>query len=259
MNRRQSIKSSPQQRLKPPRIQPDILEPTPAITTPKRPPSAEVMTVWKSCVGVTEDTEAVQLLESWSTEPAAVYIEDLARVLPLNGPHFPWMIARGQPWHQGWRLIVPALGVTGEIESLKARWIREKDPPGQLKSASPKGCQIGQLVTANGAAEIILRTEQLPLNCSKEARFDVWIVEGEKDLIIQTSRHNNSSHDAKAVFGIWSGGWTTQIAQRLPMEQRIRIIIATDPDEAGNKYAKDIYKTLITRGFRRTQLARWEG
>ena len=233
----------------------------PVTKIPTRPPIEEVMNLWEQCIGVTQDTEAIALIESWNIDVGIVYIKDLARVLPVNGPRFSWMRARGQDWHQGWRLIVPAYGATGKIESLKSRWIRSSNPPNGLKSTSPKGYQVKNLVTVEPLANAILERGELPLNIQnwpQEQRFDIWIAEGEKDLISKAAQYNQHSYDIYAVFGTWAGGWTDDIAARIPTDERIRIIIATDSDEAGDNYAKKIYKTLITRGFRAKQLVRWK-
>ena len=57
--------------------------------------------------------------------------------------------------------------------------------------------------------------------------------------------------EAPAVLGVTAGGWTEEIAKRIPAGARV--ILATDQDKAGEKYARSIAATL--QGY---DLRRWK-
>ena len=66
----------------------------------------------------------------------------------------------------------------------------------------------------------------------------VVIVEGEPDLV-------SLANETGAVLGIGSGFWTQDHAKKIP--NNTPVILATDLDEAGEKYAEDVTKSLNNR------------
>ena len=71
--------------------------------------------------------------------------------------------------------------------------------------------------------------------------LEVVIVEGETDFLCAASSHAGEDK-IRAVFGISSGAWTDAHAIAIP--EGAAVIIATDNDTAGDKYAEKIRGTL---------------
>jgi 5S rRNA maturation endonuclease (ribonuclease M5) len=54
-------------------------------------------------------------------------------------------------------------------------------------------------------------------------------------------------HVPRAILGVGSGAWTEEHAEQIP--PHAEVVIATDPDPAGDKYAERIEATLQGRGL----------
>jgi len=72
----------------------------------------------------------------------------------------------------------------------------------------------------------------------------IVIVEGEPDFL---SRCMVTGDPDVAVLGIVSGSWSQAMADRLPVGARV--VIRTDTDQAGDRYAAEIAATLMRRCF----------
>jgi len=106
---------------------------------PARTPElvGDVAALWRRCRPVTDDPGVRAWLERRGLDPAKVDDEDLARALPEDLAELPsWARARGRPWTEGWRCILPAYAPDGRMESLRARWMRPEDPPYGLKAVA---------------------------------------------------------------------------------------------------------------------------
>jgi hypothetical protein len=106
----------------------------------------------------------------------------------------------------------------------------------------------------NTIARAFLRTGSRP---------DYWrgsrvvIVEGEKKLLQRLAIEGEGA-DSEALFGIVSGSWTQEIADRVP--DGCRVVLRTDQNAAGLSYATKIARTLEARWrARRIELAVREG
>ena len=75
-----------------------------------------------------------------------------------------------------------------------------------------------------------------------EPLVDILIAEGVPDFLAWGTRWNEA---APAVFSVIAGSWTEAIAGRVPVGARV--LIATHADEAGEKYASQIARTLRGR------------
>ena len=76
-------------------------------------------------------------------------------------------------------------------------------------------------------------------------RVGIVIVEGLSDFIVEVARQSDANEDESAILGIMSGSWTQTFADKIP--NQTRVIIATDHDSTGKKYAMKIKKTLSNR------------
>jgi hypothetical protein len=97
---------------------------------------------------------------------------------------------------------------------------------------------------ADALALEVLRTGARPEWIAEPLR--VVIAEGEPDFLTWATMHAlKSPTPAYAVLGVIAGSWGDAIAARIPNGSRV--IIRTDHDEAGEKYATDIIRTLARR------------
>ena len=221
------------------------------------PPSEQVKMLFHHSKPITEDLECKEYLQSRGIQPNSVEELNLARVLPKDTSMLSWTQARMKPWTDGWRMILPAFDHCGEIKSLKARWICKTTPPSGTKSTSPRGYNISELLLANNTAQTILKTGQAPSTWDTEKNQSIWIVEGDTDFLGMSTRLHTTGKTNIAVFGIWAGSFSHTLATRFPLHERTRIILATDPDETGSKYALHISTLLLQRGFQAHQIERW--
>ena len=213
--------------------------------SPKRPPSAEVEEQWVRCGGVTEDSEAAAWLRSRSLDPSLVESRNLARALPVRGHCPKWARLKGRPWSQtGHRLVLPLYGAGGMLESLRARRVitsNDKLP----KGAAPTGAQVQGLVLADGLARLLLQSGTKPEWWPSGQRLRVIVAEGDPDFLTWATFYGDAAETAPAVIGIVAGSWTSDLAARIP--SGVQVVIRTHNDAAGDKYARQIIKSLSNR------------
>lgn len=210
---------------------------TVAVEAPKRPPApparvpappAEVEALWAACVPVTADAEVAGWLESRGLPPAAVEALDLARALPTDVELPRWASVGRAPWHRGWRCLLPCYASDGALVGLKARLVRKGAP----KSTCGTDVTTRGAVLANPAAAALLAGEG--------AAERVLVVEGEPDLLTAALLAAELAPDV-AVFGVWQGAWTDH---GNALGAHHRVLLATDNNPAGDKFADAICRTL---------------
>ncbi len=157
---------------------------------------------------------------------------DLVRVTPLPDT-FLWPTWWPKAWTNAYRVVMRAYSPRGEFVSIHGRSVVPDLTP---KSRWPKGYAAGHLFAdARGVA--LLRGDAG--DTSKAI-----IVEGMTDLIALTL----AVFDAKrtdAILGITSG--STKALGLVKWPPGIPVVILTDQDEAGEKYATEI-RAAIPRG-----------
>ncbi len=234
---------------------------------PNRPPRAEVESLWDSSRPVTEDDDA----KAWFARRKRRYdihaVADLDVMRVLRGGHRPpaWARCTGLSWEEGgWWLLTPMYEATGALVTVHARAV---DPERKPKGASPAGYDIGGTVMADALARGLLRgatfgpgetvadfvagSHGLIASASGDVRAGVLIVEGVPDFLAAACSWSEAAENLPAVFGVIAGSWSSEIAARIP--DGTRVVIATDADEAGERYANQIAETLSGRCV----LARW--
>ena len=214
---------------------------------PSYPPKAEVAALWAACAPVTSDPDVASWLrDKRAIDPAAVARFDLARCLTGETPLFAWSVLGGKTWlGSGHRLIVPMFDAAGELRSVIGR--RVPDPPKGSdikKSVAPKGFQRVGLVMADTPGQSMLAGGHAP-----PPRGLVVVAEGELDVL---SWATEAPGGGDAVLGMVQGAWADDVAARIP--DGATLVVATDRDKDGDKYALRVAKSLAERSVK---LLRW--
>jgi hypothetical protein len=194
-----------------------------------RPPTTEVLAMWQAarppvlagCRGAAEYLHRRGLLGGG----------DYVRVLPADYRCPSWARYGRRSWVQtGHRLIVPVYDHAGRLRLVRGwRW-QDDDSPKRLAAA---GCSVKGLVMTAGRG-LALLLDRLPTWIHL---LRLLIVEGEPDFLAAVRAWADW-----CVLGIVSGSWTDELAQRVPAGTRV--LIRTDADAAGDKYARRIAETL---------------
>jgi hypothetical protein len=175
------------------------------------------------------------MLTRRAIEPRTVDCWKLAGVITGRTALPDWARYRGDadepsPWTEtGHILVLPAYSPDAKMRSVRAWRVFElSDTPKRLP---PAGCKASGLVLANGSALAMLRGETGPTR--------IVIAEGEPDYLVHATRFDGP------VIGVGSGSWTDEFAARIPVGSTL--ILRTDRDEAGERYAKAITKSCEGR------------
>lgn len=215
------------------------LEPAPG---PGWPPLGEVEDLWSSCVAATEDRDLAAWLCSRAIDPAAVDMLGLARALPSGRPLPRWARCQGISWSDGGhRCIVPMFDRSGALRSVRGRRLSSDQP----KSAPPAGYRLGGLVMADALGRLVLTTGRRPAGWPDDVPLRLVVTEGEPDFLTWSVSFSDADATAPAVIGVVAGCWTDDLAARVP--SRSKVIIRTDHDLAGEKYARSIEESLGAR------------
>jgi hypothetical protein len=216
-----------------------------------RPPASELEAVWAACVRADEDPDVSAWLRSRGLDAGAVARLDLARALPPGFAGPPWLPSRTAAKY---RAVLPAWDARGTLCTLRFRAVFDVD--GAPKTRPPSGpadprtggnaYAVGGAVLACPIGLAILRGELIGLD--EWDRTRIVIVEGETDfltMVLHLVRVAGGLEERPAVFGIWSGSWTPEIADRIPPGCRVAAL--TDDDKTGREYAAKIAASLAGR------------
>jgi hypothetical protein len=201
--------------------------------------------LWERSTPVDADPEVASWLVSRGLSPATVADLDLARALPVDGLDR-WAAFRGTPWSRGWRCVFRCFDEAGRLASLRARWVRpEPPPPGTDKAGAAAGGagSAGGAVLACGLGRQVLQRGRAPSWWPREQLFAAVVVEGEPDWLTWACR--SSGPTSPAVFGVYNGSWSPELAARVP--DGARVAVRTHHDEAGDRYARTVSESLWHR------------
>ena len=230
---------------------PPLVRPTPRKQEPApRPPRAEVGALWAACAPVLDDPEVSAWLAGRAIPPDRVELHDLARAIPRGARVPRWATCQRVPWSAHHRLVTRAWGATGAAESLHARAVGDL-PEGLRKGLWPiAGAEsVRGLVLADGWGRQILTTGGRPDGWAG----DLVVAEGLPDFLSWATSSSDADSTAPAVLSVTAGGWTAEIGARVP--SGTRVVIATDHDAAGNKYAATVAATFQGR---KVEVRRWK-
>lgn len=220
--------------------------PKPAPFVPSYPPKSELVQLFMhQAVALADacDTELDLLLALRKLDKTKLAAADVVRFLPRGATVPAWATKGGKPWsNTPYRLLAPLWTAAGEWVSVHARAVTETDP----KSANPyeptTGYQVGGLVLACPLAQGMLYGRE---GATEHVRRNgLVIAEGLPDWLTVIAQEHGKP-EAMAVVGIVSGSWTQEHADKVPTN--CRVLIATDKDNGGDKYAEKIAQTLAKR------------
>jgi hypothetical protein len=191
-------------------------------------------------------------------DPTDVEDRDLARALPVNTrvPRWAWAPAGNEPtggtWPAlGYRLVVPLYDATGTMVSVRARRVflpGQEPQDGRPKALGPTGAELRGLVLADALGRLMLAGAPLGDGSPSAPwmiRCGLVISEGEPDFLTWATRWSDANQDAPAVLGVVAGSWCAELAPRVPDDTRV--VVRTHGDDAGEKYASAIIRTLHPR------------
>lgn len=234
------------------------LRPLPAPRPPAPPvrvPPAELLALWNGATApVSTVPEVAAFLARRKLDAAEVERRELARAI-VAGERLPaWARFKGRPWTEsGHRLLVGLYDARGELVSVQARSILADVPKGE-KAGNPAPV-LDEAATRAAGAEVWTRF-QLGGAVMADARGlallrgsfpiprEVWIAEGVPDFLTLGVRWPDAA-TAPAVLGIVEGAWRPELAARIP--QGARVVVVTDHDANGDRYAQGIAATLAGR------------
>lgn len=207
---------------------------------PKYPPQNEVADLWARAATCNDSDPEASYLKGRGFNLIDLEYRDLARLLPRDGPLPPWAVYRGDTWRgTGHTVLVPVFDSYGRMRALRAWRTVDGDSPKRLACA---GCTTKGLVMANALAVLLLRHGERPSWWPSREKLRVIVVEGEPDFLTWSCAVNDGSLTSPAVFGVESGSWTAEIAERIPGGSVV--IIRTHNDDAGDRYAVKIVETI---------------
>ena len=211
-------------------------EPTPRpvpVVEPERtyPPAWEVEELLGQTIPVDEDGEVALYLDGRGIDPERVGM--LGGALQPGGLLPRWAAYQGRSWAEtGHRLILPVRDDSGAIRSVRAWRVREGESPKRLP---PGGHKAAGLVLADDMGQAWLAGTASPAR--------VLITEGESDHLVACQW---KMPVPTARIGIVSGSWTPALARKC--RPGLPVLVWTDRDAAGDKYAAEIAKSLLPRG-----------
>jgi len=188
---------------------------------PEAPWADGVSNLWNICLPISYDEGASDMLRARGLSPERIEALNLARVLPPNGALPTWARFGRRSWREtGHRIVVRHFGSDGTVRALRAWRVPENDTPKRLP---PAGCKSAGLVLANRLGHGLLAGNGAPV---------LLVVEGEPDWLAATLE----APGGFAVWGIGSGSWCEGLTEAAKRARRV--VIATHPDEAGDRYAQ---------------------
>lgn len=208
---------------------------------PAFPDRAEVLDVWTLGRPIASDLDARAWMLERGISPMGVDACELARIIPAGATLPPWACSRrtGTSYAAaGWRLAVPMYDATGAMRSL--RWRRLDAPIGDApKTLASRGGAAGLVMAdPNGLAMLTGTMGKL------EGVGGVVVLEGEADLMLASSKAWRIGGSRPALIGIVQGSASREWTRKIPDGW---LGLATDDDEAGDGYARDVLELVAHR------------
>ena len=164
-------------------------------------------------------------------------------MLELDAQLPSWARFRRRSWAlTGHRIVTPLYDATGNMRSLRAwRWAGGDTP----KRLAPAGFTCAGLVMADALGLLLLQTGERPAWWPPHVPLVAVVVEGEPDYLTRATLASDADETAPAVFGLVSGSWSDEVAERIPTDTVVTL--RTDTDLAGATYAHVVARSLAPR------------
>ncbi|MFO0679991.1 MAG: toprim domain-containing protein [Polyangiaceae bacterium] len=202
------------------------------------PHPAEIAALLAQCSGVAASKDVAEMLVSRGLDPEFVDDLALAWALPKDANVPRWASYQRQPWTDtGHRLLLPVYDADGVRRSVRAWHIANEEP----KRLPPSGRRAGGLVLACPMGVAILSGA----NDGFPVPLEVVVAEGEPDFLSWATRSSDANESPVVAFGIGSGFWTAEHGKRVPTGTTV--ILRTDSNPAGDRYARSVAETLEGR------------
>ena len=212
---------------------PPIKRTTPTVQQETRTYMPDADLHWSRFSRVDQDEACMDYLTSRGLSPLYAAQNDLLRRFRPD-PSIRWDWVRNDAseavrWQESGHLLAARVyDARGTAKGIRG-W-RVTDYPARKRTPA-SGYLTAGLVLADEKALRVLRGGRSPVR--------LVITEGEPDFVTACQRWGY------ATLGIYSGSWTQEIADRIPAGSTV--VIATDPDDAGEKYATSITETFGSR------------
>lgn len=209
-----------------------------APASPARPPHDELMALWNAAgrFAVTEvdpppsSLAVMRFVGERRWWPPLLDEVGIARVLPRS---FAWPSWWPSSWASTYRVAVLGYEPDGTPASLHARAVQPVEP--HQRQRWPRGCSAKGLLLADRRGIEVLRS------APPEGLGGIAICEGLTDTVTMALALAEVGK-VWAVLGVTSTTGTEALARaRWP---DVRIVVATDPDPAGDRYAQEIRAAL---------------
>lgn len=233
------------------------------------PPDSEVRALWESAFRVDWDRDVSAFLLRRGLDPTALADRDLVRAIASQSALPSWAKFESRSWHAaGYRMLTLWRDETGAARSITARQVfadasgpKSVAPSGHARGGLVFACELGRRVLAYGC-----HPSRWPVERASDAPFAIapaewWpaseslivvVVEGEPDALTWTTEYGDAAEHPPAVLGLVAGAWTRAIADRIP--DGSHVVIATDHDDQGEKYARHVVQTFDGRAV---EISRW--
>ena len=208
----------------------------PAVTEQRTyPPADEVEALCLHARPAHRDAEAVAWLQSRFGAGNADKLLDrgLVDVLEPDAKLPDWAVFSRSKWTDiNYRLLFKAFDAEGALRSVRVRCLGELPWSGAPKALPPAGYTLRGLVLASSLAQRLLAGRAFP--------SEIVIAEGEPQFLAACLAWPRA-----AVMGVVAGSWSLDLAQRIPLGASV--VVVTDADEAGERYAETIVRSLAGR------------
>lgn len=180
------------------------------------PPKASLDRFWSYCTEVYEGSEAHDYLKGRFNRAELTLPQNLVRRLP----DFTLETDEIKGWYRKYKVIFPLCDEAGNLRNVIARSVA-KTP--KIKSMSLRG------YTRAGLCLAYKRDPQKVVVCEGEADWLAWSLFGPEEA---------------TVYGIFAGSIPNSGPSFLDEHRYAEVLIATDLDEAGDKYAEEVRERL---------------
>jgi len=209
------------------------------VSRPNYMPAGLVEAVWNDlCTPISERPQVAEHLQlKRNIDPLAVEHWDLARALRIDADCRPW----GARWPRDYPLVLPTYDHIGKRRGLHARAV---DAVEGTKARFPRGYTGSGLVLADPVGLEILRRGDWPEGLGRPERTDVVICEGVPDYLTWAATFGDACEAPPAVYGVGSGWWKQQHADRIPDGLRIVCRAHRDDNGAGLRLMEAVADTF---------------